>query len=373
MPDCNHYVPILKGLAGEYKALKELRGSRSSLTPMVDVPPIGWNFDEKAPAKTVDEHLKGFAKKIEKCWTSGQIFFDFYMLQDDVMADGRHPLLYAFDCMRRVGVGTFFGHIHSIPVTGLNRPRRYQTAVRHVTAQDGRGVCVRLESADFDDADNLEGEITKLLKEIQVEPVHTDLVVDLKELPTSLSGPTKIAVRTMLKGLPMLRQWRTLTFAASSFPRNLSEVHPEQISVLPRAEWLLWQALRKGKEKLPRIPAFGDYGIRAPHFPDAEIDPKALRSSPNIRYTTIEDWLVLKGRKPKTPIAEKPTIDSDALCRELVEREEFCGASFSWGDSWIQNCANGRDGNGNGTTWTAVGTSHHLAFVRSQIASLSGS
>ena len=55
----NHYVPVLKGRDGEYGALQTLTPStRQALTPLVEIPPIPWDFKEEKPAKTIDGHLK---------------------------------------------------------------------------------------------------------------------------------------------------------------------------------------------------------------------------------------------------------------------------------------------------------------------------
>jgi len=55
----NHYVPILKGRDGEYGALQTLASNvRVALTPLLELPPIPWDYEEEAPAKTIDQHLR---------------------------------------------------------------------------------------------------------------------------------------------------------------------------------------------------------------------------------------------------------------------------------------------------------------------------
>jgi Beta protein len=367
-----HYVPILKGMIGEYMALREFQSPKLGFTPMIDVPPLKWDFARQEPAKTVDKHIKRLAGKINKCWEPMRhIFFDLYMIPElEVMADGRHPLVYIFEVMRgKSGSRGPRRHgVCAIPVTGLKRHLYYQKAVEEVVATDRRGVCLRLESQDFEDAESLEQRITKLLSDLQVVPLDTDLVLDLKAILPSLSGPTIFAVREMIKTLPLLSHWRTFTLAASAFPMNLSQIQPGQITVLPRTEWTMWQALVAGKSKLPRLPTFGDYGIRHPLYPEADIDPKVLKTVPNVRYTTTNDWLVLKGRNSDKEDKRMSFID---LCKIMEKRLEFCGFPFSWGDERISACANGAGTNGNPSVWTAIATSHHLAFIKLQIASFS--
>lgn len=59
-----HYVPVLKGRDGEYGALQSLsRGVRDALTPLLELPPIPWDFETDAPARTIDKHLKKVGQK----------------------------------------------------------------------------------------------------------------------------------------------------------------------------------------------------------------------------------------------------------------------------------------------------------------------
>ena len=51
MFDHKHYVPILGGKAGEYRALRELTPAiKSNLTPLVEVPPVQWDFENDRAA-----------------------------------------------------------------------------------------------------------------------------------------------------------------------------------------------------------------------------------------------------------------------------------------------------------------------------------
>ena len=94
-----------------------------------------------------------------------------------------------------------------------------------------------------------------------------------------------------------------------------------------------------------------------------------MRPSASVRYTANEYWLVLKGRNLRDHGYEQ----FHDVCRELIEKLEYSGRSFSWGDGYIDDCANEIAGTGNLTTWRKVGTSHHLAFVLRQISTAFGS
>jgi hypothetical protein len=97
-----------------------------------------------------------------------------------------------------------------------------------------------------------------------------------------------------------------------------------------------------------------------------EVDPRVMKPSASIRYTTDENWLVVKGKN----LRDYSFDEFYYVCRDLIARPEYCGPAFSWGDWYINECANVREGPGNLTTWRKVGTSHHLAFVANQIANL---
>lgn len=169
-----------------------------------------------------------------------------------------------------------------------------------------------------------------------------------------------LAARALLSELPFVSSWRTLTLAACGFPDGLSSFPAGKISTTPRSEWSMWKSLRQ--QRLKRLPAFGDYTIQ---YPDRlTFDPKLMSFSAQLRYTSDEEWLILKGND----VRKKGYEQFNELCRQLIKRAEYCGADFSWGDFYIHKCSNNQDGPGNATTWRQVGTTHHIQFVIRQLA-----
>src|SRR5947208_16828571 len=88
------YVPILKGREGECGALQQLAEEvRSRLTPIIEVPPIPWDYTEDEPAKTIDEHMSKVVPKIQRSWGSGPIWIDLLWISpQERLEDGAHPL-----------------------------------------------------------------------------------------------------------------------------------------------------------------------------------------------------------------------------------------------------------------------------------------
>src|SRR5262245_34017419 len=121
MFDHTHYVPLLKGKEGEYRALKNLYDTpKSAMTPLVDVQPVRWDFRNERPATSIEAHIKKLPDKLSKSWGSRQPFFiDLYAVQSDTTQDGRSPLSLFCDLARGEG---FFDKLQPIPVTGIGRP-----------------------------------------------------------------------------------------------------------------------------------------------------------------------------------------------------------------------------------------------------------
>lgn len=356
------YVPILKGKEGEYGALRELAPeAKSRLTPVIEIPDIPWDFEDDQPAKTIGEHLRNVARKLEAAWGDERPFFiDLLWIPDDArMADGQHPLAYVFDAVRGKG-------LQAIPVTGLRRDAGYQAAVRAAARADHRGVCLRLEADDFEDLDTLALELDQMLGNLGVEAGSCDVIIDLNEMPPSTTAAMALTARTFVNALPRVQEWRTLTIAGSSFPVNLADVDAASETTIRRVEWQVWRSLLARRDRLARLPLFGDYAIAHPEL--AEVDPRLVRMSANLRYTTETDWLVLKGRN----VRRYGYGQFNDLCRRLVTRPDYSGRRFSWGDSYISDCARGVDGPGSATTWRKAGTSHHLTLVVSQLSTILG-
>lgn len=354
-----HYVPILKGRDGEYGALQTLSPDvKKRLTPLLEVPPIAWDFGEDRPAKTVDEHLAKVSTKIERAWgLERPLFVDLLWIPEvERMADGSHPAAYVFQAAQARG-------LKLVPVTGLARDQAYQLAVRDHAAQE-RSCCIRLQMEDFVDPQDVSGQLETLLSVVGLAPTQVDLVMDLRALTSTHVATLLITVPSLLASLPRLEDWRSLTLAATAFPENLMGLPPSDVSVIRRIEWALWKSVVARSKMAGRLPTFGDYAIA--HPAPSEVDPRIMRASASIRYTMDEDWLVVKARS----LRDHGFNQFHEVCRTLVACSEYSGKDFSWGDRYIDECARNQTGPGNLTSWRKVGTSHHLTFVTAQLASL---
>jgi hypothetical protein len=354
-----HYVPILKGRAGEYGALREMTPEvKARLTPLIEVPPIPWDFERDEPDKTIDQHLQRLSSKIVQSWGMERpLFLDLlWIAPDERMANRDHPLAHVFGIARK-------DRLQLIPVIGLVRGEEYKSACRDVIGEDGRGVCIRLQKEDFEESGDLSAQMSELLEALSVPAAAADLVLDLRSLASDEGNTLRAAIPVLVRSIPNVGEWRSFTLAGTAFPENLIELPPSSFSLVGRLEWIVWRNLVV-RARIPRLPSFGDYAIASP-LP-SEVDPRIMRPSASIRYTTDEAWLIPKARN----LRDFGFAQFHDICRDLIDRPEYSGSAFSWGDAYIDECANERVGTGNLTTWRKVGTSHHLACVTHQIASL---
>jgi Beta protein len=356
MTSQTHYVPLLKGRRGEYDALATLDPSvRSVLTPLIEIPPIPWNFEEDRPEKTIDSHLAKIGKNFERSWPLNRPFYVdmLWIPESERMNDGEHPVEYVARAAREWTLSV-------IPVVSLIRGPEYLQACRSVFDQDKQGVCLRIQKEDFIEFTDLEAQVLGVLEALSASPRSADLILDLRSIAPPQQVDPDSAIN-LIAALPRLSEWRSFIIAATSFPRDLMGLPPSESSPVDRTEWALWRGLRQ-RGDLPRPPIFGDYAISHPE--PSEVDPRVMRPSASVRYTTENSWIVLKGRN----LRDNGYEEFHSVCRALLARSEYSGPTFSWGDAYIADCAYERRGPGNLTTWRSVGTSHHLTFAVRQIA-----
>lgn len=357
--DHHHYVPCLRWKQGEYQAVLRLSDqTRQALTPLIEVPEIGFDFERKVQSRTIENHLAPFAKRVRQKWGAHPCFVDLlHLSQNTSMGDGRHPARFVFDDLRALGCV-------AVPVTGLSRDAAYQKIVKDVVRRDGNGLCLRILLPEAVRS-NLKTELDSCLQTLGVSVPQCDLVLDLGAPNFDpISGFSKL-VQAIIQKTPYLMQWRTFTVMGTSFPPTMAEVD-QGASIIPRSEWLLYkmlvpQLLNAGL----RLPTFGDYGISHPSL--LEVDMRLVKPSASIRYAIDDGWLIIKGPN----VRDNGFGQYQGLCRTIVSSPLYAGAGFSSGDQYISECARGGS-TGNLTTWRTVGTSHHLEKVVRDVSSLNG-
>ena len=355
----NHYVPCLRWKMGEYQAVLRLHpATKRALTPLIDIPEIGWDFATRSESKSLDEHLAKFASRIHGKWGLNPCFVDGRLLSPTgTMATGLHVMCSVFDDLRLQGC-------QAVPVTGPERIAEYQVAVREVVATDRHGACIRLplESALGTRANT---DLEDLLDGLDLQRNDAHLVLDIGA-PANfepISGFAKL-VQAAIRRILHLRRWRTFTLLGSSIPKTMGDVATGP-STRARSEWLLYKEVMRGlQEAGQRLATFADYAVQHPDV--WQTDMRKVKPSASIKYSANDIWFILKGAN----IRDNGLAQYRDMCKALVSSPYFSGEEYSYGDKYISECAAGSAGTGNMTTWCQIGTNHHLERVVRDVSSL---
>jgi hypothetical protein len=355
----DHYVPVLKWKRGEKFAIKDLTNAvKSKMTPLIEVPPIAWDFINDMPAKSVDQHLEKVVDSVGDSWGQDRpAFLDLQFIDsDERMNDSSHPLEYIFNSARAI-------NLPMIPVTGLDRDSAYQSSVSRIYDIDGLGVCLRLDLDEV--ADDSDPRIASLVSALRVPETDIDLALDLEYIEPTRSSLLARSILNFIRLSLGIQRWRNIILLGTSFPKEL-KFDPNTDNRVPRAEWEIWNYLLRNQSKIHRIPTFGDYTIVHPEpFETLGLDPRIMQFGAKVKYTCVDSWMIIKGESFKKAT---PAEQNQALCRYLVGQPEYRGPSFSWGDKTIDDCAN-RKMVGSLETWVRAGVNHHITFVINQLAS----
>jgi hypothetical protein len=350
----SNYVPVLLTRQGERKALVSLEpAQRDRMTPLMVITPIDWDFDNDAPAKTLDRHLSKLPADLATCLGTSSAFIDGKFIDDDPMSSGEHPLFWLIRETSDLGPTL-------IPVASPNRTGEYLSAVSDVVTRYATGICLRLTSSEWPSA--LGHSLDILLLDLNVTPAEVDLVLDIEDQVSTLA---LTALRAELRGLPYSSNWRSLTVLGAAMPKNVPP--GKGVHVVSRDEWILYKELLSSPT-LPRVPDFGDYVIANPD-PILDVDPRILNISASFRYTSQDDWLIVKGELYKGNGGKSlGGVAVPPVANLLISQTRFMPGHCLF-ENWLHGVASGTNTPGNPTTWRQYATLHHLIETITQIAS----
>jgi len=354
-----HYIPCLRWKQGEYQAVSRLpHPTKRMFTPLIEVPEIGWDFENETEAKTIDEHLAPFAKRVYEKWGVSPCLVDLSLIKSvKRMASGIHPVRFIFDGLRAK-------RCQAIPVTNLLGDTECQREIKATWAKDKNGICLRI-TIEQAAKSTFKAEADSLLSTLEIQPIGCDFILDLGAPNfVPLDGFVKI-IKDIVTKLPYLNNWRTFTLLGTSFPESMGSVKKGG-EIVPRYEWQLYKILINNFQRaVLRPPSFGDYAINHPkELEELEPDWRVVRPSATIRYTIEDGWYIVKGDK----VRDKGYEQYHKLSQNVLDSRYYYGPTFSWGDGYIQTCSNKSAKTGNLSTWRQVGTNHHIVKVIQDIA-----
>lgn len=247
---------ILTWKAAEQDALLKLPDqTRSALTPLLEIIPIRTDRETSLPVKTPDEHIHhSVDKMISSLGQSTEFFLDAKALRLEVTDSGEDGTSRTFTHANEQGLSF-------IPVTGLYRTE-FEIAAALMYRQ--RGICIRISDKDFD-RPSVRDDLNHLVQRCEVGYSNIDIVVDFGDIATMSKLSFTSSASAVIRSLPHITDWRTLTVAGCAFP-NLKGVNG--VKEFPRTDWSGWLGLMNAEPVIPRISTFGDYAIQSPRSAD---------------------------------------------------------------------------------------------------------
>ncbi|GGC42388.1 hypothetical protein GCM10011386_38240 [Parapedobacter defluvii] len=355
------YLPILKSKEGEFTALFKLdKFTKKHICPLFEISNLEYDNESKKNPKTLEEHLHGFClKKFIKKWCSSNSFVDTYQLRGQFV-NGITPLEYIYEQIAKKLLIPLF----PMPIAHINDNVQTMNGLISVIKKHGiKEIGIRLKIEDAMDI-TLANKLDGLLKRLELNCESCHLIFDLassdSSQPTDFSQPMDFSagIIALLETFPNFHAWKSFTICGGAFPR--SDLLKKGLNIVTRLDWELYRHIEEGLRQTDyaRKINFGDYSIVTPgHF---EFDPRKMKRSANIRYTTGGNWLIIKGSALSKPDDFKQYISQAG---EICTSEYYLGESYSEGDLYIRKCYLGDAKPGNPTVWNWVGNNHHFTKV----------
>ena len=215
-------------------------------------------------------------------------------------------------------------------------------------------ICIRLTT---DDLDNI-----SILNNIN-NYNNKSLIIDFNKYDSDTINSN--ILRYIMKDLERIlrKDWEYIAVAGTTAPVSMSNIGIGT-STIDRTEWTVLY-----KEFLETFDFinYADYTITTPpSITESTYDPRIMNISTKIRYTTDENFLIVKGPSLKRYGGESYY----ELAKKVIDSGFFKGKDFSYGDNYIYETSLKKH-KGNLTTWITVDINHHIELVINQLSNLS--
>jgi hypothetical protein len=304
-----------------------------------------------------DASLEKDVRKLARAWAKDSpVLIDTSWL--DPQSTSIHPLL-------AVSAAALREQLTVTPIAHGGSDAAHRSAASHVVTRHRAGAAIRLIPAYWLPA-NVQRVLDDLLADLRVTPGDVDLMLDAGAIANVAALELADGLlQQVLPSLPYRDDWRRIVVLSGAFPASLSNVPLQQLRRLPRLDWQLWLRVRAYDRPL----WYGDYAVANPETVDELAGSAPIPRWAQLRYTADDEFVVGRGGD----LNRLGDAEMYALCARLTRAPEWEGRSFSAGDQWIDDRAQGSGNAGNYTTWRRVGTVHHITKVAQQLANLAGS
>lgn len=344
------YTPILKSKQGEAKALMRLdRQIKSNIIPFFDVLALKSGFSN---GSDVHAFLEKQAINIAAAWNGcGHCYVDLYDVDPSARGyDGEHPVNIVHEKIA-------FDRIDAIPVVGVERDIAYKLAVRRVVSAGVDAIAVRLGSEDIQLPSMLVERVSRLILEIGASDLPLHVFMDFRSIENTDSDVIQIRVNRALVEIRKLNPSR-IVFAASAIVSDMGKVKKGGLKSVVRRDFLVWEILANTHKDID----YADYGVVHPDYFD--FDPKTIKPSAKIRYTSDKEWIIVKGSRWVSD-----TSQHRSLSNLLYESEKFRGEDC-WGGRNIVSAATGGHAFKMLVDWVTIDQNNHITHTARQLAGI---
>lgn len=347
------YVPVIKGKENDLKAASRLsEAGRPFVKPFVEIVPV-------PPGISIDEHLDKFAHHIAKHMSGTNLFVDFYGFKPGANLDnGVDATIGGFSLLRSKGLLV-------TPAYGFERNDSIWTPLRAEVQKIGNGFCFRVDIDDMDDrSEETWAAILERSAELGLTPKLVDILLDLRYIGESSSDDLKNLILDFLSFMPNGSKYRSIILSGSSALKHVGGMPKDGVGEIERRELRLWIELQVDLHGFQKL-IYSDYGVVNPEF--SMVGPNK-NANAKIRYTTSGKIRVYRGHR----LMDAPGYKQyHVLSEEVRNSPDYVTREFSFGDRYIDDCADWNVTSGNLGTWVFVDMNHHVQYAALQSNELS--
>lgn len=352
------YVASLRFKAGERQGLQRLAPDVSRFfRPHLIIPPLKDRDPAQQTLFTAAELSPVAGQELANCWYGREAYLDGRFLFPDFGEESATKWLpNIFRDARGRGA-------RPIPVATLQeleggRAPAYFSAIDR-NAETKLAIRVPFDAVSRDLRDRMH----RVLKSMLVRPEDCSLLADFDGADFSDPDITSGVIEGVIEDLQAVGAFQHIIVIGSSYPaKNPAEAG--KVEIVPRNEWRAWRQATNFDKDTPEQLVFGDYAADCSKINFEGSGGRAIR---HYRYTTPDDWLVVRGKSEGADSAVMQDV-----CSSVVNSRRFAGRQFSSADNYIFMTHQGHAGPGNSTTWREINTCHHITQVVRDIGTVKG-
>lgn len=344
------YTPIIRNRQSEVLAIQALTPeAKTCCTPLLDLAAPTKKGDQALAQAYTERNIRRMAKALKGF---EHVLVDSSELDPALRVHGnKHPLVEAARAI--VAAGCL-----PIPVTGLHRDESHMKAalkIRSIT-ENNRPICFRLDATDVGTASSSYKQLLSLLSGNSIDSTDAILLIDLQSVygkdVESLTAQVSRFMSQVLKS-----QWAALIVAGYGIPDQL----PEAIAVreqgyIPRVEQDVYQRVARA-HSIENL-WLGDYTTLSPMHVELDWRLISKTMSPKAIYALTDTWFVVRGG----PFSSHGYGQYHDLAAGIVALDEFPGPDYSFGDKYIDDCANRVTSTGSPASWITACVNHHITL-----------